>query len=80
MFYLPHHVGMNKVDAAIGTLNDINPDVSVVGYNDDITSVDNYAKFIDILQSNDVDLVLGCVDNFQARITINQVYSLLYSS
>jgi ubiquitin-like modifier-activating enzyme 5 len=42
-----------------------------------VTTVENFDKFINIIQHGSVDgrgpvnLVLGCVDNFAARISIN---------
>ena len=74
---------MTKTDAAKETLLHINPDVNIESYTYSITSLDNWAHFLDRITkggiNNDrpVDLVLGCVDNFEARIAINQVTSSL---
>lgn len=98
---------MKKTDAAVQTLQHINPDVQFVAlrfsllfplfslsntltflhlfwflllsYN--ITTVDNFADFMHQIRNGGmnggaVDLVLSCVDNFEARMTINQVHSL----
>lgn len=70
---------MSKVDAARLTLLDINPDVDISAYNYDITSVENYAHFSSTIQlggkdtCSSVDLVLSCVDNYNARLAINDV-------
>uniref|UniRef100_F1L0W4 Ubiquitin-like modifier-activating enzyme 5 n=1 Tax=Ascaris suum TaxID=6253 RepID=F1L0W4_ASCSU len=76
LFYQPHQSGSSKVDAARSTLTAINPDVEFETYNMNITTVDNYKVFVDRiqhggLQDGKVDLVLSCVDNFEARMTIN---------
>uniref|UniRef100_A0A6G1SBA4 Ubiquitin-like modifier-activating enzyme 5 n=1 Tax=Aceria tosichella TaxID=561515 RepID=A0A6G1SBA4_9ACAR len=88
LFYQPHQSGMSKVEAASKTLSFINPDVEFEYYNYDITKVDNYVHLLDKIQhgaklptpvddeqterSPSVDLVLSCVDNFEARMTINR--------
>lgn len=88
LFYQPHQSGMSKVEAATKTLSFINPDVEFEHYNYDITKVDNYVHLLDKIQHGakmpnplaesletkmpQVDLVLSCVDNFEARMTINR--------
>lgn len=87
LFYQPHQQGLSKVEAATKTLSFINPDVEFDFYNYDITKVDNYVHLLDKIQhgaklqtppndnddkSSRVDLVLSCVDNFEARMTINR--------
>eukprot|EP01129_Flabellula_baltica_P005473 TRINITY_DN1987_c0_g1_i1.p1 TRINITY_DN1987_c0_g1~~TRINITY_DN1987_c0_g1_i1.p1 ORF type:complete len:365 (-),score=69.79 TRINITY_DN1987_c0_g1_i1:32-1126(-) len=77
LFFRPDQTGMKKTDAAIDTLMMINPDVVYESYPYNITSVKEYQKFQEVLLSGSlsggkVDLVLGCVDNFQARITVNR--------
>ncbi|XP_048489360.1 ubiquitin-like modifier-activating enzyme 5 [Plutella xylostella] len=76
LFFQPHQAGLSKVDAAASTLQNINPDVQIDAYNYNITTVDNFQKFCDTistgsLTSGPVDLVLSCVDNFEARMAIN---------
>ncbi|KAL3998018.1 Ubiquitin-like modifier-activating enzyme 5 [Acanthocheilonema viteae] len=76
LFYQPQHSGMNKVDAARNTLIAINPDVVFETYNTNITTVENYSLFVDRIRKGNlagekVELVLSCVDNFEARMTIN---------
>ncbi|EJW87932.1 ubiquitin-activating enzyme E1 domain-containing protein 1 [Wuchereria bancrofti] len=76
LFYQPQHSGMSKVDAARNTLREINPDVDFETYNTNITTVENYSLFVDRIRKGSltgekVELVLSCVDNFEARMTIN---------
>lgn len=77
LFFRPDQAGMSKVAASKDTLEDINPDVEFECYNYDITSVDNFDHFMGRiskggLKGKHVDLVLSCVDNYEARMTINQ--------
>lgn len=76
LFFQPHQVGLSKVEAAKHTLQSINPDVAIEAFNYNITTVENYQRFVDIIKAGGlvqqrVDLVLSCVDNFEARMTIN---------
>ena len=76
LFFQPHHTGMSKVDAAAKTLEDINPDVQFETHNYNITLVDHFDHFLNRLEKGSktngkVDLVLSCVDNFEARMAIN---------
>mmetsp|Transcript_2965 Transcript_2965/g.8957 ORF Transcript_2965/g.8957 Transcript_2965/m.8957 type:complete len:397 (-) Transcript_2965:136-1326(-) len=77
LFFQPHQAGLSKVAAAQRTLSFINPDVEIDTHSMDITTVANYDKFMDIIKTGGKDggavsLVLGCVDNFGARIAINR--------
>lgn len=69
---------MSKVDAAAKTLESINPDVTFETWNYNITTVDNFDHFVEriraggLLKGHSVDLVLSCVDNFEARMAINK--------
>lgn len=77
LFYTPDQCGMTKVAAAKKSLSFINPDVEIDDYNYNITTVDNFEHFLERIQhggigGGPVDLVLSCVDNFQARMSINQ--------
>uniref|UniRef100_A0A8C7MT76 Ubiquitin-like modifier-activating enzyme 5 n=1 Tax=Oncorhynchus kisutch TaxID=8019 RepID=A0A8C7MT76_ONCKI len=55
----------------------INPDVQFETHNYNITTMDNFAHFMDrishgaLQDGKAVDLVLSCVDNFEARMAIN---------
>ncbi|KAG2443563.1 hypothetical protein HXX76_001915 [Chlamydomonas incerta] len=81
LFFRPEHCGMTKTDAAKKTLQEINPDVEIESYTMNITTLQGFDAFkASLLQPDDpagaasrVDLVLSCVDNYEARITINQV-------
>lgn len=77
LFFTPDQSGLAKVDAAARTLQFINPDVEIVTHNYNITTVESFDKFSMAIKSggtkdsNPVDLVLSCVDNFEARMAIN---------
>ncbi|XP_014768702.1 ubiquitin-like modifier-activating enzyme 5 [Octopus bimaculoides] len=77
LFYQPHQAGMSKVEAAERTLKEINPDVQFEVFNYNITTMDNFQHFMDKIktggktENSPVDLVLSCVDNFEARMAIN---------
>ncbi|XP_054156108.1 ubiquitin-like modifier-activating enzyme 5 [Oppia nitens] len=80
LFFQPHQSGMSKVEAARATLANINPDVEFETYNYNITTVDNFDDFCGRIKTGGidsgggkrpVDLVLSCVDNFEARMAIN---------
>ena len=77
LFFQPHQAGLSKVAAAALTLTNINPDVHFETHNYNITTVENFDHFMARLQQGSltggpVDLVLGCVDNFEARMAINK--------
>ncbi|OON16355.1 ThiF family protein [Opisthorchis viverrini] len=74
----PHQSGLSKVSAAAATLSFINPDVDIEAHNYNITLLEHYEHFLSRIQhggkvsGQPVDLVLSCVDNFEARMTINK--------
>eukprot|EP01137_Pigoraptor_chileana_P005311 Opistho-2@48229 len=77
LFFKPDQAGLSKVAAAKETLQDINPDVAIDAYNYNITTVENFDHFMNLIKTGSlsggsVDLVLSCVDNFEARMAINQ--------
>ena len=78
LFYQPHQAGLSKVEAARLTLQHINPDVEIDAHNYNITHVDKFEHFLDVLKGHNVnndgpvDLVLCCVDNFEARIAVSR--------
>lgn len=77
LFFTPDQAGLSKVEAAAKTLNFINPDVQILTNNYNITTMESFSKFLDAINTggmdgnSPVDLVLSCVDNFEARMTIN---------
>ena len=76
LFFTPDQAGLSKVAAAAATLHSINPDVEFETHNFNITTIDNFQTFVDRIKSGSlkngpVDLVLSCVDNFEARMAIN---------
>eukprot|EP00731_Ephydatia_muelleri_P019475 Em0012g300a len=78
LFFKPDQSGMSKVEAAKSTLNDINPDVEIEAHSYNITSVSHFPHFLERISNGHlrgnqrVDLVLSCVDNYEARMAINQ--------
>ena len=76
LFYTPDQVGLSKVEAAKGTLIKINPNIFIEAYNENITGNDSFARLKkNILGGSKaqgkIDLVISCVDNYAARMTIN---------
>lgn len=69
---------MSKTAAAEQTLREINPDVQFEAYNYSIVSVTHFDDFARRIRhgsldgTRSVDLVLSCVDNFEARMAVNQ--------
>ncbi|KAK7346598.1 hypothetical protein VNO80_21121 [Phaseolus coccineus] len=81
LFFRPDQVGLTKTDAAVQTLSDINPDVVLESYTLNITTVTGFETFMSSLkkksfrpnkEGSGVDLVLSCVDNYEARMAVNQ--------
>ncbi|KAI3355304.1 hypothetical protein L3Q82_018158, partial [Scortum barcoo] len=77
LFFQPHQAGLSKVEAAEHTLRNINPDVLFETHNYNITTMENFTHFMDRIshggleEGKPVDLILSCVDNFEARMAIN---------
>lgn len=81
MFFTPDQVGMLKVEAAKATLEKISMgNCEIFTFNGNICSVDDYRNLTDLILKeksvleNDAKgvLVLCCVDNYAARVTINR--------
>lgn len=78
LFFRPEQAGMTKVEAAKQTLEGINPDVAIEGFDFSITTMSGYERFVQSISGGEgpggsrVDLILSCVDNYEARISINQ--------
>ncbi|KAG5504621.1 hypothetical protein JIQ42_06459 [Leishmania sp. Namibia] len=77
LFYRPEQRGQKKVEAAKETLHGINPDTVIEPHAYNITSTEHWQRFSDALTkggvapNSPIDLLLCCVDNFQARLTVN---------
>ncbi|CAN0383295.1 unnamed protein product [Lampetra planeri] len=77
LFFQPQQAGMSKVEAAEHTLRNINPDVQFETHNYNITTMGNFQHFMErvshggLQEGRPVELVLCCVDNFEARMAIN---------
>lgn len=50
LFFQPHQSGLSKVEAAAETLKTINPDVQIITYNYNITSVDYFDHFMQVIK------------------------------
>lgn len=77
LFFQPHQAGLSKVDAARQTMQNINPDVEFEAYNMNVTTLENFEIMKERFASGGLggaacSLVLSCVDNFEARMSINQ--------
>ncbi|KAI3943620.1 hypothetical protein MKX01_039248 [Papaver californicum] len=81
LFFRPEQCGMTKTDAAVQTLSDINPDVILESCTLNITTMQGFETFVESLKNQKyrqtkngtgVDLVLSCVDNYEARMVVNQ--------
>jgi len=77
LFFRPEQVGLSKTQAALETLVDINPDVIYETHTYNMTTPQYYDHLLDRLshggkENRPVDMVLGCVYNFKARMTINR--------
>ena len=82
LFYTPEQIGMDKVEAAKQTLEKINKDVLIEAYSYNITTNENFDKFIDKIEhggiNNDrISIILSCVDNYGARMAINKACNKL---
>ena len=72
MFYTPSQIGKLKVEAACDTLKTIAPSIEIITYNINICLVDSYKILLDELTNPKTSLLLCCVDNYAARLTINR--------
>jgi ubiquitin-like modifier-activating enzyme 5 len=78
LFYTPDQVGLSKVEAARATLSKINPNIVIEAYNENITQNDSFERLKKNItlggkDKKNIDLVISCVDNYAARMTINVV-------
>ncbi|CAL4123263.1 unnamed protein product [Meganyctiphanes norvegica] len=77
LFFQPHQAGLSKVEAAANTLHFINPDVVFETHNYNITTMENFDHFMGRIKEGSltkgrIDLVLSCVDNYEARMAVNR--------
>ena len=82
LFYTPEQIGLEKVQAAKQTLEKINSDVIIEAHSCNITTSEGY----DILEkcilsgglkNERISIILSCVDNYGARMTINKICNKL---
>jgi len=50
LFFQPHQAGQSKVEAAASTLGSINPDVNIEIHNYNITTIDRFQDFMNIIR------------------------------
>jgi len=73
MFYRPEQAGWNKTMACRHYCSELNPDTTIEVHNMDITAKENTAKFKESISTGSLDrkekvsLLIGCVDNLEAR-------------
>ena len=67
-------VGKPKVMSGKETINDLNPDVNVVTYQEWVSS----ANITDIIKDQDYDFIIDGTDNFPAKFLINDACVLLH--
>ncbi|KAF8818750.1 ThiF family protein [Cardiosporidium cionae] len=75
LFYTPQQLGNKKVHACMQTLNAINPDVVIEPHFSNIST--DYDVLLNRilfggLETKQINLLLCCVDNYGARVTISQ--------
>jgi len=76
MVFRPEHIGWSKTQVARHYLGDVNPDVHFRSFSYDIHT--RYEDFLvslrhgSIDESSNVDVVICCVDNRDARLAVNQ--------
>lgn len=78
LFFTPLQTGLSKVEAARETLHAINPDVDIECHNLDVTLLSSYEILRESilhggLKKDRIQLLLCCVDNYNARTVINQI-------
>lgn len=82
LFFTPSQVGLSKVEAARQSLTLINPETAIEAYDMNITTQQGYDHLEDRIRNGGlaqkkIDLVLSCVDNYSARMTINALCNRL---
>jgi len=79
MFYRPEQSGWNKTMACRHYCSELNPDTAFEVHNMNICAEESRAKFKDTLQSGSIDrkeavsMIVGCVDNMEARQLMEQM-------
>ena len=79
MFYRPEQAGWNKTMACRHYCSELNPDTTFEVHNMNIAADESRAKFKETLQSGSLDrkspvsMIIGCVDNLEARQLMEQI-------
>ena len=66
---------MKKCFASQRILAEINEDVCVETLDIDVTKLESFELLLKTLRNDSKCLVLSCVDNYEARLSINQVFA-----
>lgn len=81
LFFTPSQIGFSKVQAAKETLSAINPEVIIEAYDMNITTQEGFEHVKDRVSNGGIkgpiDIVLSCVDNYSARMTVNSICNRL---
>lgn len=67
LIHMTKNIGKPKLTSAKETLNNINPDMNIITYNEYL----DHKNISDIINDQDYDFVLDCTDNFQSKFLIN---------
>lgn len=59
LFYQPHQVGLSKVEASARSLRDINPDVEIEAHDYNITTVENFHRFMNTLRYSMSNIIIS---------------------
>lgn len=54
LFFQPYQAGQNKVEAASTTLRYINPDVEIETHNYNITTMDHFEDFMNVIRYKNI--------------------------
>ena len=79
MFYRPEQSGWNKTMACRHYCSELNPDTTFEVHNMNVAAEESQAKFKETLQSGSIDrkqgvnMIVGCVDNMEARLLMEQM-------
>ena len=79
MFYRPEQSGWNKTMACRHYCSELNPDTTFEVHNMNVAAEENRAKFRETLaagsldRKSGVDMIVGCVDNLEARQLLEQM-------
>lgn len=79
LFFQPHQAGRTKVDAAAETLKNINPDVDIISFNYNITTVENFEHFLKTIKWVRYNCYVYVVRSFISVLAALEIYQLICS-